>query len=144
MLQRLHLFYCLYSMKYITFSTFMLLLITGCSGDPMISPPTPETKWIDSKTHSDTIITNVGGNSNILYYAIKNWQSFPDSNFAYGFRQIGIKAGDSILVKPLNDMSTNYSGPYLLKLNAANDSLQAQNFLDSIHITSSALYLLQH
>jgi hypothetical protein len=129
-------------MKYII--SAMLLLMIGCSGDPMISPQTPQTKWIDAVTHGDTIITNVGGSFTILYYAIKDWHSFPDSNFAYGFRQIAVKAGDSVLVKPLNDISTNYNGPYLLKLNVANDSLEAQNFLDSIHTTSAVLYVRQH
>ena len=62
--------------------------MAGCIKDPVATTPITEIKWIDLQTHSDTIITNPNGAPNILYYAIKNWEAFPDSNAAKGYRQV--------------------------------------------------------
>ena len=127
-------------MKYII--TALLLFCFGCSDDPPSIPIAPTT-WIDAATHGDTIITDAEAVPGLLYYAIKNWQSYPDSNFTNGFRRLVIRQGDSVLIALSNPAITKYYGPYLVVGNAENDSLYAQNFLDSINNkTVSRVYVL--
>jgi hypothetical protein len=68
----------------------------------MVVPLMQKQIWIDEATKSDTIVTGEGYSlPNYLYYAARNWQSSVDTNITHGFRNIGIRYGDSILVKPL-------------------------------------------
>ncbi|CAN5617932.1 hypothetical protein BH10BAC2_BH10BAC2_45270 [soil metagenome] len=96
----------------------------------MIVPLEPKQVWIDRDTQSDTIITGEGYSfPNYLYYAAKNWQTSADINLTHGYRNIAIKFGDSILVKPLNDPTTIYDGPFFFQVEASKTTLQTQNFL---------------
>ncbi|TKK70199.1 hypothetical protein FC093_05465 [Ilyomonas limi] len=124
---------------------FGIILITfACNKPPMPAPATPQTVWIDAATHSDTIITNVGNQYPVLYYASKNWQQSVDTNLSQGFRFIAIRFGDSILVKQLNDTSTGYDGPFLLAVNAENDTLMAQNFIDTASVNPARTFIPFH
>src|SRR4051812_22678713 len=116
-------------MKYLLYCFAITML--ACNKQPALAPPTPQTSWIDLDTHSDTIITNINNHSSILYYASKNWQQSADTSLTHGYRFVAIRYGDSILVKPLNDPSTNYDGPFILKINEGDDTLTAQNFIDT-------------
>lgn len=129
-------------MKRLTYC--IILMMFACYKSPMPAPATPQTVWIDAATHGDTIITNVDNQYLVLYYASKNWQQSPDTNFSHGFRLIAIHFGDSILVKPLNDFSTNYDGPFLLKTNTENDTLTAQNFIDTANANPARTFILFH
>ncbi len=132
---------CHRCMKYLITSLFVFCM--SCIKDQTPTPVTPSTIWIDAATHNDTIITN--SSSNIVYYAIKNWQSFPDSNFSNGFRTIIAAKGDSVYVSLVGSEVTKYYGPYLLTVNAAVDSLSVQNFLDTVNYNNpSKLYVLFH
>lgn len=112
------------------FLASIILVISGCSGDPMVAPSTLETSWIDVATHSDTIITNVNNQWPVIYYAEKNWQSSADTNLSNGFRFIAVRKGDTIAVKPLDDSTTNYQ-TYISGNNENSDTLKSQNFLDT-------------
>ena len=116
-------------MKYLVYCIAIMML--ACNKQPALAPPTPQTSWIDLDTHSDTIITNVNDQRSVVYYASKNWKQSADTSLAHGYRQVAIRYGDSILVKPLNDFSTNYNGPFILKINEGNDTLTAQNFIET-------------
>ena len=128
-------------MKYIT--VFITLLLIACNKEPL-KAPMPETLWIDAATLSDTIIVNVKNLYGGVYYAKKNWQQFSDTTLVEGYRFVAIKYNDSILVKPYNDPTTNYKGPFLLKLNNVNDTLQAQNFLDTSSINPARTFIRLH
>ena len=123
---------------------FIALIVVACNKPPALAPATPQTYWIDSGTRSDTIITNVNGNFPVVYFAEKNWYQLADTNFTHGFRFIAARYGDSILVKPLNDPSTNYKGPFIFSTNQRNDTLRAQNFLDTINTTPVNIYIRLH
>ena len=120
-------------MKYI----FVLLLAAAmfaCSnnGEPFAVPLEPEHVWVDQATNSDTVITGEGYTiPNYLYYATKKWQTSADTNLTHGYRKITIRYGDSILVNPLDDLSTNYDGPFFFHVDESKTTLQAQNFLDT-------------
>ena len=129
-------------MKYLILST--LITVLACNKPPSIAPPTPQTSWIDLDTHSDTIITNVNNYPNRVYYASKNWQQSADTSLTHGFRAIDIRFGDSILVNPLDDHSTDYDGPFILKVNEGNDTLTAQNFLDTASDNPARLFIPLH
>ena len=129
-------------MKYSLYCIVMVLL--ACNKPPAVVPVTPQTTWIDLDTHSDTIITNVGNNRVFVYYASKNWQQSADSSLAHGYRSIAIRYGDSILVKPLGDPSTDYDGPFILKVNEGNDTLTAQNFIDTASNNPARLFIPFH
>lgn len=126
-------------MKYLI--SFAVLLFVGCNKEPFKAPPTPETLWIDAATLSDTIITNVNNISSNIYYAKKNWQQLANSNMFHGYRFIAIKFNDSVLIKPYSDPTTNYTGPFLLKFNSLNDTLQAQNFLDEGSVNPVRIFI---
>jgi hypothetical protein len=115
------------------FIACVILVISGCSGDPMVAPSSLETSWIDAATHSDTIITNINNQPTIIYYAAQNWQTAADTSIAHGYRFIGARKGDTILVKPLDDSTTNYQ-TYISGNNENSDTLKSQNFLDTLAI----------
>ena len=116
-------------MKY--FSLCLIYLFAACNKPPATAPSTPQTTWIDMATHNDTIVTNVNMRSSLLYYAQKNWQLSADTNTSHGYRFIAVQYNDSILVKEVNDLSSDYVGPFYFYVNEKNDTLKAQNFLDS-------------
>ena len=88
--------------------------------------------WVNEVTKNDTIITGEGYTiPNYLYYAARNWQTSADTGLAHGFRNIPIKFGDSILVKPLNDPSTIYDGPFFFQVDESRTTLHTQNFLNT-------------
>lgn len=120
---------------------YLVFILVACNKPPLLAPATPQTYWIDSATLSDTIITNVKGNYPVIYFAEKNWSQLADTNFTHGFRFIAISYRDSILVKPLNDPSTNYKGPFILSTNERNDTLRAQNFLDTVNTNPVSIYI---
>lgn len=120
---------------------YIAFILVACNKPPFLAPATPQTYWIDSATLSDTIITNVNGNYPVIYFAEKNWFQLADTNFTHGFRFIAISYRDSILVKPLDDPSTNYRGPFILSTNERNDTLRAQNFLDTINTNPVNIYI---
>ncbi|MEO6637778.1 MAG: hypothetical protein ABIN25_05855 [Ginsengibacter sp.] len=120
---------------------FTAFIFVACNKPPALAPATPETYWIDSGTLSDTIITNVNGNFPVIYLAKKNWHQLADTNFTHGFKFIAISYRDSILVKPLGDASTNYKGPFILSANERNDTLRAQNFLDTVNTNPVNIYI---
>ena len=122
------------------FLACIIIILTGCNGEPLVAPSSPETFWIDVSTASDTIITNVNNQSPVIYYAAKNWQSSSDTNLTHGFRFVGIRYSDTVLVKPLNDSGTNYQR-YICGNNANPDTLQSQNFLDSTGINPVKKYV---
>ena len=124
-------------MKYLVIIVFFI----SCSGDPLVAPSALETVWVDAATQRDTIITNVNNQPAILYFAVKDWQ-IAGSSLLHGYRFIGVRYGDSVLVKPLDDSSGNYTGPYLVAVNTRNDTLRAQNFLDSNNTNPSKTYVL--
>jgi hypothetical protein len=128
---------------------FIIGIITTCvscsNKQPMIVPIQPKQIWIDEATHSDTIITGEGYElPNYLYYAALNWQSSADTSIANGFRKIGIRYGDSILVKPLNDLSTNYDGPFFFHIDENKTALKAQNFLDTTMSNDVRIFIPLH
>ena len=129
-------------MKYLAYSIVLAML--ACNKPPAVAPSTPQTTWIDLDTYSDTIITNINDFSGTVYYASKNWQQSANSTLAHGYRLIAVRYGDSILVKPLNDPSTNYDGPFVLKTNEGNDTLTAQNFLDTASDNPVRIFVLMH
>jgi hypothetical protein len=108
----------------------LIFIVSACSKPPAVAPGTRQTIWTDIISHSDTIITNLDNQPPLIYFAKSNWQLSADTNLTHGYRFIGILYKDSILVKGLNDPSTNYQGPFLLETNKAYDTLKAQNFLD--------------
>jgi hypothetical protein len=112
------------------FLACIILVLSGCSGDPLVAPSALETSWIDVETHSDTIITNVNNQWPVIYYAAQNWQIAADTNIAHGYRFIGARKGDTIIVKRLDDSSTNYQ-TYISGNSENNDTLKSQNFLDT-------------
>jgi len=122
----------------------IILLMLACNKPPALAPATPQIIWIDAATYSDTIITNVDNHYSVLYYASKNWQQSADTNFSHGFRLIAIRFSDSILVKPLTDTSTNYDGPFLLKISEENDTLTAQNFIDTANANPARRFIPFH
>ena len=126
------------------FSLCVIFIIVACNKPPAFAPATRQTVWIDAETNSDTIITNLNNQSPLLYYAKKNWQLSADTNITHGYRFIAIFFKDSILVKPLNDSSTNYQGPFFLHTNERYDTLKAQNFLDSTNAIPVSIYILLH
>ena len=120
-------------MKYIFF-IWIAVTALACSnnGQLLTVPLEPKQVWIDRTTGSDTIITGEGYSfPNYLYYAAKSWQTSADTNLTHGFRQIGIRFGDSILVKPLNDPSTIYDGPFFFQVDESRTTLHTQNFLNT-------------
>ena len=116
----------------------------ACNKPPAVASPTPPTTWIDLDTHNDTIITNVNNHSSVVYYASRNWQLSADTSLTHGYRLIAIRYGDSILVKSLNDPSTDYDGPFILKTNEGNDTLTAQNFLDTASVNPAGIFIPLH
>ncbi len=123
---------------------YIAFIFVACNKPPALAPATPQTYWIDSGTLSDTIITNVNENSPVVYFAKNNWYQLADTNFTHGFRFIAIRYGDSILVKPLNDPSTTYRGPFILSTNERSDTLRAQNFLDTVNTNAVNIYIRLH
>ncbi|MGI8950871.1 MAG: hypothetical protein ACR2FN_04715 [Chitinophagaceae bacterium] len=122
----------------------IIFIFIGCSnnGQPYPAPVLPQIIWIDLATHSDTIITGKGSDlPSYLYYAANNWQNSADTNITHGYRQIATRAGDSILVQPLNDISTNYSGPFFFHINADKRELDTQNFLDTSFLNSTRIFV---
>jgi len=115
----------------IFFFFLVVIICSSCSNkEPMVVPLIQKQIWIDEATKSDTIVTGEGYSlPNYLYYAARNWQSSVDTNITHGFRNIGIRYGDSILVKPLGDLSTNYDGPFFFHIDENKTILKAQNFL---------------
>lgn len=100
-------------MKYIFLLLLAVLFSCRNNGEPFVVPLEPEHVWLDQTTKSDTIITGEGYTApNFLYYAAKNWQTAADTGIEHGYRKIAIRYGDSILVNALNDVSTNYDGPF--------------------------------
>ncbi len=126
-------------MKY--FIVSIVFVMSSCNGQLLDAPATPQTVWIDAATRSDTIITNVDNHDPLLYYASKNWQQSPDTSLTHGYRFIAIRFKDSILVKPFNDVSTNYRGPFILKANKENDTLTAQNFIDTVNTYAASIFI---
>src|SRR4051812_44143919 len=122
----------------------LVVTMLACNKPPVIAPPTPQTSWIDLDTHSDTIITNVNNYRSIVYYASKNWQQSADTSLTHGYRLVAVRYGDSILVKPLNDPSTDYNGPFILKVNEGNDKLTAQNFINTVTDNPAKTFILLH
>ena len=119
-------------MKCIFFLWIAILFIDCSNKEPFSVPLEPTQVWIDETTKSDTIITGEGYSiPNYLYYAAKNWQTSADTSLTHGFRNIAIKFGDSILVKPLNDPSTIYDGPFFFHVEESKTILHTQNFLDT-------------
>lgn len=123
-------------------SIVLIITSVSCSNkEPVIVPLLPKQVWIDQTTRNDTIITGEGYDlPSYLYYAEKNWQTSSDTNLTHGFRNIGIRFGDSILVKPLADNSTNYDGPFFFHLEE-NKTLQSQNFLDTSKENSLRIFV---
>jgi hypothetical protein len=127
-------------MKY--FLLFSILVFIACNGEPAIAPPTPETVWVDADTRSDTIITNVDDHAPEIYFAYHNWHVLAiDPNLSHGLRFIAIRKGDSILVKPLNDPTTNYDGPFICGNSQNSDTLRSQNFLDASSLSPVKNYI---
>jgi hypothetical protein len=127
-------------MKYFLF--LVVLLISSCNKQPYPAPPTHQTTWLDVQTKKDTIITYVNNKENVINYSVFHWQQLADSSRAHGYRLIAIQKGDSIWVKPINDPSSNYKGPYLLHLNESRDTLKAQNFLDTSAVDLPRTFIL--
>ena len=115
-------------------------ILGACGKPPAIAPSTGQTIWTDIITHRDTIITNLNNQLPLIYFAKNNWQLSIDTNISHGYRFIAILYEDSILVKGLNDPSTNYQGPFLLRTNTAYDTLRAQNFLDTTNANPVVIY----
>jgi len=127
-------------MKYILL--LIIFVAAACSKLPFPAPATPQTRWINLQTHKDTIITNVNNQQTDIYYAAYQWQQAAEPAVSHGYRFIGIRYGDSILVKKVNDASTIYDGPFLLQTNKSYDTLKAQNFLDTSIANSPKTYIL--
>ncbi len=122
-----------------------LIVFAACSnnGQLLTVPVEPEHVWIDQATGSDTIITGEGYTiPNYLYYAAQNWQTSADTNLTHGYRKITIRFGDSILVNPLADLSTNYDGPFFFHTDESKTSLQAQNFIDTTMPNEVRIFIL--
>jgi hypothetical protein len=115
------------------FYLWVAILFLACSNkEPFSVPLEPTQVWIDEDTQSDTIITGEGYTiPNYLYYAAKSWQTSADTNLTHGFRNIAVKFGDSILVKPLHDPSTIYEGPFFFRVDESRTTLHTQNFLNT-------------
>ena len=127
-------------MKY--FLLFSIFSFIACNKEPAIAPPTPQTVQVDADTRSDTIITNVDDHAPEIYFAYHNWQVLAiDPNLSHGFRFIAIRKGDSILVKPLNDPTTNYDGPFICGNSQNTDTLRSQNFLDASSLNPVKNYI---
>jgi len=131
-------------MKY--FSLFAAIACLGCRYKPPVTVPLePQRVWIDQATLSDTIITGERYvHPDYLYYAKKNWQTSADTVITHGYRQIAISFGDSILVKPLADLSTNYDGPFFFKVDESKTTLHAQNFLNTSAQNNVRIFLRLH
>lgn len=119
-------------------------ILIACGKPPVTAPSPGQTVWTDGATRGDTIITNINNQFPLIYFAKKNWQLSADTNITHGYRFIAIRYRDSILVKGLNDSSTNYQGPFLLQTNTAYDTLKAQNFLDTASANPAIMYLRLH
>lgn len=132
----------MFSMKYAIF--LILFIMLACNGQPLVAPATPQTAWIDSDTRSDTIITNVDNFYTVIYYASKDWQESADTDLSHGYRLVAIRYGDTIYVKPADDPSTDYDGPFLLKINEDNNTLTAQNFLDTANANPARVFIRGH
>jgi hypothetical protein len=108
-------------------------------------PFIPKQIWIDESGRNDTIITAEGyAIPEYLYYAKRNWQTSADTNLTHGFRNIAIRFGDSILVKPLNDFSTNYDGPFYFHIDENKLTLQSQNILDTSSENITRIFVPLH
>lgn len=129
-------------MKYVLLRAAIVLILAACDKPPYEVPAIPQRTWIDQQMHTDTIITNVNDQIPIIYYAMYQWQQSPDISRSHGYRFIAIAKGDSILVKRLNNPSTNYDGPFLLEINDRNDTLRAQNFLDTATANPARVFVL--